>query len=112
MAVCMEFPHRPQKGGLAERQRAVIVSGPGPPVPPRCPTVSQTIQCCLLLRPPPNPNPQPIYQASPSLLSPPTLDTRSGDMKRSGPSPAPTLAQPPQRDTVKQEAFSVEHLLK
>lgn len=50
-----------------------IVSGPGPPVPPRCPTVSQTIQCynsCFA------PNPHPIYSASPSLLPPPTLWTQ------------------------------------
>lgn len=50
-----------------------IVSRPGPPVPPCCPTVSQTIQCYNSSF---APNPHPIYSASPSLLPPPTLWTR------------------------------------
>lgn len=49
-----------------------IVSELGPPVPPRCPTVSQTTQCyksCFA------PNPHSIYSASPSQLPPPTFWT-------------------------------------
>ena len=76
MAVCKGFPTLPHKGGLAERQRVFrhCLPGPGPPAPPRCPTVSQTMRCynsCFAPQPPIL-----FTQPRPSLLPPPTLWTQ------------------------------------